>query len=83
MLFYINKSKGKYAHYKCVSVSADVQKQPSIGFSRKGVLQKRSKFTGDHPCRSVISIKLHSKNSSINLHFFECRLVQLTLRLNS
>ena len=36
---------------------------------RKGVLQKRSKFTEDHPCRSVNSIKLHSKNSSINLHF--------------
>ena len=35
----------------------------------QGVLQKRSKFTGDHPCRSVMSIKLHSKNSSMNLHF--------------
>ena len=44
-------------------------------FFRKGVLQKRSKFTGDHPCRSMISIKLHSKKSSINLHFWECRLI--------
>ena len=34
-------------------------------FFRKHVLQKRSKFTGDHLCRSVISIKLHSK------HFWE------------
>ena len=32
-------------------------------FFRKGVLQKRSKFTGVHPCRSIISIKLHSKKS--------------------
>ena len=27
-------------------------------FSRKGILKIRSKFTGEHPCRSVISIKL-------------------------
>ena len=27
-------------------------------FLRKSVLKIRSKFTGDHPCRSVISIKL-------------------------
>ena len=27
-------------------------------FLRKGVLKIRSKFTGEHPCRSVISIKL-------------------------
>ena len=55
--------------------SVNVQKQPSVVFFRKSVLQKPSKFTGDHPCRSMISIKLHSKNSSINLHFWECRLV--------
>ena len=40
-------------------------------FFRKDVLQKRIKFTGDHSCRSVISIKLHSQNSCINLHFWE------------
>ena len=33
-----------------------LQKQSSIGV--KGVLKIRSKFTGEHPCRSVISIKL-------------------------
>ena len=27
-------------------------------FLGKGVLKIRSKFTGEHPCRSVISIKL-------------------------
>ena len=31
----------------------------------------------------VISIKLHSKISSINLHFWECRLVWIVLRLKS
>ena len=29
-------------------------------FLKKGVLEICSKFTGDHPCRSVISIKLRS-----------------------
>ena len=34
------------------------QKQPPRGLSRKGILKICSKFTGEHPCRSVISIKL-------------------------
>ena len=34
------------------------QKQPSRGFLGKSVLKICSKFTGEHPCRSVISIKL-------------------------
>ena len=35
-----------------------MQKQPSKMFLGKGVLKICSKFTGEHPCRSVISIKL-------------------------
>ena len=31
---------------------------------RKGVLKICSKFPGEHPCRSVLPIKLQSKNSS-------------------
>ena len=31
---------------------------------RNDVLKICSKFTGEHPCRSAISIKLQSKNSS-------------------
>ena len=38
---------------------------------QKDVFQKRSKFTGGHSCRIVISIKLHSKNFSINMQFWE------------
>ena len=34
------------------------QEQPSRGFLGKGVLKICSKFTGEHPCRSVVSIKL-------------------------
>ena len=30
-------------------------------FFKKSVLQKCSKFTGDHPCKSVISIKFHKQ----------------------
>ena len=33
---------------------------PSEVFEGKGVLKIQSKFTGEHPCRSTISIKLQS-----------------------
>ena len=36
-------------------------------FLGKGILKKCSKFTGDHPCRSVISIKLQSNFIEITL----------------
>ena len=36
-------------------------KQPSRGVLKKSVLEISSKFTGEHPCRSVISVKLQSK----------------------
>ena len=45
-----------------------VQKQPPRGVPRKGVLKICSKFTGEHPCRSVISIKLL------------CNFIEITLR---
>ena len=38
----------------------------------EAALQKRSKYIGDHPCYSAISVKLHSKISSINLQFWDC-----------
>ena len=40
-------------------------------FSRKGILKIRSKFTGEHPCRSVISITLRHRCSPVKLqHIF-------------
>ena len=33
-------------------------------FLRKGVLKICSKFAGEHPCRSVISIKMHIRTSA-------------------
>ena len=45
-------------------------------FLRKGVIKICSKFTGEHPCRSVISIKLHSNFIEITLRH-ECSLVNL------
>ena len=38
-------------------------------FLEKRVLQICRKFTGEHPCRSVISIKLKSKFSVITLRY--------------
>ena len=35
-----------------------LKKQPSRGVLSKSVLKIYSKFIGEHPCRSVISIKL-------------------------
>ena len=37
-------------------------------FLVKGVLKICSKFTGEHPCRSVISIKLERHFTEITLH---------------
>ena len=33
---------------------------PPEVFLRKGVLKIRSKFTGEHPCRNVVSVRLHA-----------------------
>ena len=47
---------------------------------RKGVLKKCGKFTGGHPCPSVISIKLlcnfHCVKSDQNTEFFLVRIFQ-------
>ena len=40
---------------------------PSEVFLRKGILKICRKFTGEHPCRSVISIKLQSNFIKIAL----------------
>ena len=42
-------------------------------FLVKGVLKICSKFTGEHPCRSVISIKLFCKHTktSFSIHFLQ------------
>ena len=50
-------------------VKSEHQKQPSRGvFLGKGVLKIWSKFTGEHPCQRVISIKLL------------CNFIEITLR---
>ena len=44
---------------------------PSEVFLVKAVLKICSKFTGGHPCRNAISIKLQSQRSPVNLlHIF-------------
>ena len=48
-------------------VSLCISSHPQV-FLRKGVLKICSKFTGEHPCRSAISIKLESNFIEIALH---------------
>ena len=45
----------------------DLQKQPSIGVLIKTCSESTLKFTGEQPCRSVISIKLQSNYNEITL----------------
>ena len=42
-------------------LAAMFRSSPPEVFLGKGLLKICSKFTGEHPCRSVISIKLQSK----------------------
>ena len=50
-------------------------------FLRKGVLKICSKFTGEHPCQSVISIKLLCNFIEITLRH-ECFPVNLLLTIS-
>ena len=49
------------------TVSTGIRSSRPELFLRKGVQKKCSKFTGGHPCRSVISIKLQSNFLEITL----------------
>ena len=40
------------------ALNTPLRSSPPEGFLGKGVLKICSKFTGEHPCRSVISVKL-------------------------
>ena len=51
------KISNLFNHRQQNNTSNETQKQPEV-FLEKGVLKICSKFTGVHPCRSVISIKL-------------------------
>ena len=51
-----------YPNKKAYDLSTRSKSSPQEVFLRKGVLKIRSKFTGEYPCRSVISIKLISIN---------------------
>ena len=45
------------SHIPCLRPATLLSSRPEV-FLRKGVLKICNKFTGEHPCRSVISIKL-------------------------
>ena len=52
--------------YLWIDIGIDRSSRPEV-FLGKGVLKICSKFTGEHPCRSVISIKLQSNFTEIAL----------------
>ena len=48
----------KIVSYPCLKLLGKYESNPLEVFLGKGVLKIYSKFTGKHPCRSVISIQL-------------------------
>ena len=78
---YIDPEKKQYSDVICIDMSHYVQRKrcssavkefqdrnslPEV-FLEKGVVKICSKFTGEHPCQSVISIKLQSNFIKITL----------------
>ena len=59
-----------------IYISESMQKQPSRGVLGKGIRKIHSKLTGEHSCRTVISIKLQSNFIEITLRH-ECSRVNL------
>ena len=54
----------KTRHTKLISQLKEAALQVFLG---KGVPKIRSKFKGEHPCQSAVSIKLHA--TLLKLHF--------------
>ena len=52
------QGKLRYFYSLLIVTSSNTRSSHPEVFSRKGVLKKCSRFTGEHPCRSAISIKL-------------------------
>ena len=59
---------GKQSHMQMIVVQVQLLRNsfPEV-FLGKGVLKICSKFTGEHPCRNVFSIKLQSNFFKITL----------------
>ena len=78
------KCNGKYQnHFSCTKISTRFDNQGkkyrgshSGVFLRKGVMEICSKFTGENPCRSAISIKQQGNSVEITL-WHECSPVNL------
>ena len=67
-LLFSRKSLAIYIHdVMTASLSISIQKQPFRGVLKNRCSQICSKFTGEHPCRSVISMKLQSNFIEITL----------------
>ena len=63
-----NTGKGKWSRTNC-AIKVQCASNPPEVFLGKGVLKICRKCTGEHPCRSVISVNL------------SCNFIEITLRL--
>ena len=63
------QGKLRYFYSLLIVTSSNTRSSNPEVFSRKGVLKKCSRFTGEHPCRSAISIKLQSNFIEITLRY--------------
>ena len=75
-LSYVNSGHFQYTEDLKGKRVALLQKQPSESVFRRRCLKICSKFTGEHPCQSAISIKLQSNFTEIAL-WHECSPVNL------
>ena len=65
-----------------LALNAFKQTQPPKVFLRKGVLKICSKFAGEHPCQSVISVKLQSSENTFSQeHLWVAAFVLKALRV--
>ena len=62
-----NKTNNKKHEEILASEKYKIQKQPSVGVLIKRCSENMSKFAGEHPRQSVISIKLQSNFIEIKL----------------
>ena len=74
--FYISWKQKTFARSRILVKWTSDRSSPPELFLGKGALKICSKFTGEHPCRNVISIKLQSNFTEITLRH-GCSVVNL------
>ena len=57
---YLHSKQYQITCFKSSLISSLLKQPPRVVLLVKGIIKMSSKFTGEHPCQSVISIKLES-----------------------